>query len=185
MKLSLNLATRLHVDPRLVHLIYALLLGVLTLLLLLNLHYLQTVQSLGEHASADLARLAQQEGPGAKEERETTAADWQRLEQEIALANDILLSEGFRWTALLGRLEKVGTSGVRLRSVQPDHRAGSMRISGQARGTDALGTYLDRLLASPDFTDVYLLEQGVARMRNAQGQDVQAISFALVLKGAF
>jgi hypothetical protein len=188
MKLTLNLATRLHVDPRIVYLSHGLLLALMSAWLLLNLHYLQTVQALGEHAHADLAQLRQledleEQGEGAP--AEINAAVWQRLEQEIAQSNDILLREGFRWTVLLGHLEEVGINGISLRAVQPDHQAGSLRISGQARGAEALGAYLDRLLASPNFTDVYLLEQGLIPLRTPQGKDVQVIGFTLVLKGAF
>jgi Tfp pilus assembly protein PilN len=185
MKLRLNLASRVHVDPWALYLAHVFLLGVLTLVLVLNLWYLQKVRTRGVEVRAELAQSGRLETNSETPAEELTPAMRQRLEREIAMANSILVREGFRWTELLGRLEEVGTPGVSLQAIQPNYHEGSLRISGIARGTVALGNYLDSLIASPGFTDVFLLTQEGVRVRSAQGQEIQAVGFTLLLKGAF
>jgi Tfp pilus assembly protein PilN len=107
------------------------------------------------------------------------------LRQEVALANDILARDSFRWTVMLDRLEEVVQDGITIRSLQPDYREGSLRLSAAARGLPQLSGFLDGLLASGYFTDVYLLDQASTKVKDATGVERPATTFSLLLKGAF
>jgi hypothetical protein len=184
MKLTLNLASRVHVDRRRLYAAYTLLLALLVAALILNTYHLQNLQGRKAELRADLAEheIALR---GESREEKIPQARWQRQEREIVFANEVLVRAGFRWTQLLGRLEEVGIDGVSLRAIQPDYREGSLKVTGLARENAILGRYLDRLMAAPYFSDVYLLDQGATKIKDAQGGEREALRFTLVLKGAF
>jgi type IV pilus assembly protein PilN len=184
MKLTLNLASRTQVNRRAIYAFYLVVLTALAAVLALNSALLWRMQERSGQVQTSLAELegsltAPQGYEEIKPERR------QQLQKEIALANDILVRESFQWTALLGRLEEVAVDGVSLRSIQPDVREGSLRITGQARGNAHLGRYLDKLIASPNFSEVFLLDQAVTKVRDSQGTDRSAVGFSLLLKGGF
>ncbi|AMV72778.1 hypothetical protein JCM30471_12940 [Desulfuromonas carbonis] len=183
---SLNLATKTYLNRRLLYAGY----GVAMLLLLILLAGLgayfwscwQESQKL-RAAIVQMERAAQPE-VGTAEVR-FSAEEYQRLRERIAFFNGVLAKDTFRWTDLLGRLERLVPAGIGLRSIQPDFRGRSLRISGLARNLDKLQNFLDRLLASEDIAAVYLLNQ--ARIEPGRGQTGggEELSFSLVLEGAF
>jgi hypothetical protein len=184
MKLHLNLASRVYPNRQVLYAIYTVAIVALTAVLILNLSQVRSMQAQSRKIQAYLAETERGLAAVPAEEEATPAAR-QRQMKEIAYANDILVRQGFRWTALLGRLEEVAVEGVSLRTIQPDYREGSLRITGLARGMEVLQRYLDRLIAAPHFSDVFLLQHHGAKIRDEQGREREAINFSLVLKGAF
>ncbi len=183
---SLNLATKTYLNRRLLYAAY----GLTMLLLLLFLAglgaYFWNCRQEGQKLRAAIEQMEQDSQPsaGAAEAR-FSPEEYKRLRERIAFFNSVLAKDTFRWTDLLGRLENLVPEGIGLRSIQPDFRGRSIRISGLARNLDKLQDFLDRLLVSDDFAAVYLLNQA----RIDQGRDQQGggneLSFSLVLEGAF
>jgi type IV pilus assembly protein PilN len=184
MKLTLNLADRSYINRRALYLLY---LGAFAVLALYTIFQGGLAMRLHQHGKQLGTQLVQLEKSRAGERPavENSPAAQQSLRQEVSLANDILAKDSFRWTTLLDRLEEVTQDGITIRSLQPDYRQGSLRLVAAARELPQLSIFLDRLLASGYFTDVYLLEQSAIKIKDQAGLERPAINFSLNLKGAF
>jgi type IV pilus assembly protein PilN len=188
MKLSLNLASRSYLNRRALYAFYAALIAVLVLLLMLNFGFFLRGQSQARQLKARLAEFDQELAGRQEVARDFNPAAYDRLLAEIAFANEILVKDGFRWTALLDRLEEVVPKKVIIRGIQPDYKGGSLSLPGQARRVADLRLFLDNLIHSPDFSDVYLLQQSRESTRGAKGgraPEEEGINFTIVVKGAF
>ncbi len=186
MAFSLNLASRRYVNRRLLFRCYRLAALVLVLGLLGLLGY--GWRRIGETRTyrrqlAELQRVAAKEGEGR--EKPPTAAEQARLEKELAYVENILKQDRFRWTLLFDRLEDLAIEGVRIGTIEPDYQDGSLRLTALARDDRKMRDFLDRLLASEDFSDVFLMEQARLEVKDGNNQPRSAIGFTLVLKGAF
>ncbi|WP_298035954.1 PilN domain-containing protein [uncultured Desulfuromonas sp.] len=186
MKLTLNLASRTYVNRRALYTLYTVLLGALALVLVINLSYYIRLQGQSRQVKAHLAEVEAEleslkDGEGGK----IRAEDFQRLEDQVAFANELLDKDSFRWTELLGRLEEVTIEGVSLRSIQPDYQTGSLNLRAAAKDVGILRDFLDSLIASPHFSYVYLLNQAEAEVKDNRGRERKAIDFSLLVKGAF
>ena len=186
MKLTLNLASRTYVNRRALYLIYALVLGALVLLLAFStsrLWQLQYHSRAMEERLADLEkRLGEVEEPA---DPAVTPAALERQAPRGAIAHPLHDQDGFCWTALLDRLEGVALEGVSVSSLQPDYKERNLRLTGQARSVRELRSFLDRMIASPDFSEVYLLQQSNIKVKTPTGSERHAVGFSLVLKGVF
>lgn len=184
MKPNLNLASRTYLNRRLLYASYGLAILVLALLLtgwgVVLWQKQQAVTALKQEITGFKREMGLAESDA---EDGVPAEKLQALKTRVAFANSVLRKDTFRWTELLDRLETVVPDGVGLRDIQPDYRDGSLRIGGLARNLVKLQLFLDNLLASPDFSSVYLMNQ--TRLDPRAGQGSQALSFSLVLKGAF
>jgi type IV pilus assembly protein PilN len=132
-----------------------------------------------------LAELGREATSAKQAEGSTfTPAAYEKLLDDIRFANEILAQDSFRWTALLNRLEEEVPARVAISSIAPDYKGKSLRLTGLAREVEDLQRLLDSLLASTYFSDVYLLQQ--SRLKEAgQGDTAGAISFSIVVRGAF
>ncbi len=181
MKLTLNLATRSYLNRRALYFGYALVVAALTCLLMVNgFNSLQSVRQ-EEQIRQRLVELeAEQVRQAATTRKDLDAAQQNRLQADVAFANALLSSDAFRWTELLDRLEGVVPDGVRLRQLRPDYKEGALRIVGDAKTVKDLRGLLDQLILSPDFTDVYLLNQ--ARQEGPDGR--QVVKYSILIRGA-
>jgi len=186
MKPQINLASRSYINRRGLNALYAVLTVLFLLLLILSMRTLFSLQARQSQTETHLAEVRQTLGylKNDKNAKQTTS-ELAALRQEIAWANAILLQDSFRWTALLGHLEEVITETTRIRAIQPQFKEGSLKISGVAKNVTALQDFLDRIVASPDFTDVYLFSQSRVEIKDAGGRPREALNFSLELKGAF
>lgn len=184
MKPTLNLASRTYLNRRLLYAGYGLTAALLILLVVSQSLYLwhssRETRSLGER----LGELQQQEQvQHSQGERPFTPADYERVQQRIAFANEVLSQDRFRWTDLFDRLEVLTPGGIGLRSIQPNVKTKAVTLVGEARNLDALQTFLEQTLGAPDFSAVYLLRQEQLDLKSGLGPD--ALRFNLELKGAF
>ena len=186
MKPQINLASRSYINRRGLITVYAALTALFLLLLFLHGRTLFSLQARQSQAETHLAEVRKTLGylKNDKSAKQTTS-ELAAMRQEIAWANAILRQDSFRWTALLGHLEEVITDSTRIRSIQPQFKDGSLKISGVAKNVTALQEFLDRVVASPHFTDVYLFSQNRVEIKDAGGREHEALNFSLELKGAF
>jgi Tfp pilus assembly protein PilN len=186
MAFSLNLASRRYVNRRLLFRCYRLAALVLVLSLLLLLVYgWRRVEEAKTYRRklVELQKVAVSDGEGR--EKPPTAAEQARLEKEVAFVDNILKEDRFRWTVLFGRLEDLAIEGVRISTIEPDHEDGSLRVTALAKDDGKMRDFLDRLLASEDFSDVFLLAQSRVEVKDGNNRPRSAVDFTLVLKGAF
>jgi hypothetical protein len=183
MKLTLNLANRSYVHKRSLYLFYAVVLAGMILCSAMQGSFLLRLHQQQKQVEGRLEGLRQ-----TKPDRQPFVDHGPKalqLRQEVALANDILARNSFRWTVMLDRLEEVVQDGITIRSLQPDYREGSLRLFAAARGLPQLSTLLERLLASGFYSDVYLLEQTSTKVKDGSGVERPAINFSVMLKGVF
>jgi type IV pilus assembly protein PilN len=186
MKLNLNLASRRYLNRRALYGFYTVIIVVLILVLGLNLSLFFRGRSQARHLEARLAELEQQlsgqQGAAVKGFSLQAYAD---LLDEIGFANDILLKDSFRWTRLLDWLEEVTPKRVLVSSIQPEFKDHSLKIVGQARSVDDLRNFIDNLIESPHFTEVYLYNQAKVLSGGSSRGKGGNISYSIDLKGGF
>ncbi|ORJ62911.1 PilN domain-containing protein [Geothermobacter hydrogeniphilus] len=158
MRPTINLATHSHVNRRALYAGYVCICAVLLL-------------SLGVHladwrASTRQSRLLQQRIGELESQLGVKAdstpindAEFSAQLKEIRFSNQIIARDSYRWSLLLSRLEEVLPPDVRVTSIRPQFKDGTILLRGEARKVKDLQELLDRLQASEAFTDVLLLDQ--------------------------
>ncbi len=186
MKISLNLASRTYVNRRALFAGYVAAGIALGLLLALNLTFFWHSRSEIRDLDRKLAAIKEQLGTlTAEGGAEFSPAAYKDLLQEIEFANAILEKDGFRWSALLNQLEGLVPEGVSVRGLRPDHKARALRITAVARGVDEMRAFLDRLMASENFSDLFLLSQEKTEVTDYSGRKREAVKFDLEIQEAF
>jgi len=182
MELHLNLASRFYLDRRSVRR-WLLLLGVLLILwlavdLLYGYRYLQQWQQAGAYLSEIDKRLARERGI---EVSSYTPEKLAQVRERIGVANQIILADQFRWTALLSRLEALLPVDVAIQSLRPDYSKRSLQLNLIARDTAAMTELLDTMLNSEDMSRVFLSRQTLTDQ--ASGENL--VQFTLTIEEAF
>lgn len=185
MKLTLNLASRTYLNRRLLYGLYLALSGLLAVMLALGIGFHVRSQAQTQQIRQHLAELGQETAAGTRaEESPISATAYEKLLKDIEFANELLAQDSFRWTTLLGRLEEVLPEEVAISGIQPDYRGKSLSLTGIAGGVEDLQQFLDNLLASAHFGDVYLLQHALLKEADPS-EATGAISFSIVVRGAF
>ncbi|BCR05767.1 fimbrial protein [Desulfuromonas versatilis] len=184
MKPTLNLASRTYLNRRAVNALYLILGIALVALLAWNGAAIFQSRSQGAQLRARLAELEQEMASRRGSDADFSPAAQQQLHERIAFANEIILQDSFSWTGLLDRLEEVLPAGVRISEIQPDYKDSSLRLVGLARNVGDMRNFLDRLMQSAEFSDVYLLSQGRVDFKEGASQQ-SVVGFSIVVKGAF
>ena len=91
--------------------------------------------------------------------RKLTESERVRFAQANAVASEL----GAPWSALLGAFEEHGSGDVGLLKLEPDARAGLVRVTGQARNTRALFGYVRALGSDPRLERVVLTNHQLER----------------------
>lgn len=185
MKLSLNLASRSYVNRRALYALYAFLFALLIFLLVLNLGFYVRSQAQARQLNERLAEFDKDLAGRQETSNGFSPAAYEEMLEEIAFANEILVKDSFRWTALLDRLEEVVPDKVIIRGIQPDYKSASLNLSGGARKVGDLRRFLDNLIQSSHFSDVYLLQQSRDSGKGKNGRGQGEIGFTIVVRGAF
>jgi len=182
MKLTLNLSSRTFINRRALYGIYALIGGALGLLLVFNLAFFWRSQAHLRQVREHLAELEKAVGSASEKGGGMTAAAYEQMLKRIHFANEVLDQDSFRWTALLSRLEDVVPEKVAVSGIQPDYKERSLRLVGVARGVGDLQEFLDNLVDSPHFKEVYLLQQGRVE---SDASGAGGVSYSIDVREAF
>jgi type IV pilus assembly protein PilN len=184
MKLSLNLASRSYLNRRALYGIYSILFALLVLLLVFNLASYLRSQSQARQLQERLAEFDRELAGRQETAAAFSPAAYEETLEEITFANEVLIKDSFRWTALLDHLEEVVPDKVIIRGIQPDYKSGSLNLIGAARRVEDLKRFLDNLIQSSHFSDAYLLQQareGEKGRKGGQGD----IGFTIAVREAF
>ena len=177
MRFSINLATRIYLDRKLVQRVGALILAVLSIMLVWNVT--RTAGSLGElrRLRDDITTYQNKlsSRPSGVSEKEYT-----RLLARISLYNEIISRKTFSWLGLLAQLEGVGTDNIALAALVPDRKSGVLKIDGRAKNFSQLKIFLDNLEDSKAFTAVMLLSHSEIVV----GEKTKGIQFSISCKAA-
>ncbi len=186
MKLNLNLASRRYVSKRALQQGFV---AVTVILLFFGAWEVSTLISSNNALQVNQQHLGEvkfqlQElrgGPQKTLSIEERAA----LEKSYSIAVDLLKRDAFRWTALLDRMEGLLPVGVSLTDFKPAYKKKSLSLNGQARSLKEMRIFLDQLLKSKDFAQVYLKGHSRIKVRDYADAERGAISFSLQLEGVF
>jgi len=182
MKLSINLASRRHVNQRMFLLIFAVVLILLVGLLVLQGNRYLTDYRLAKTYQSHLNELKSQL-QGKQPERIDPKSVTER-QQAYDRARQLLKRDAFRWTALFDRMEALLPVGVSLISFHPDYEKKSLQINGQAKNLKLLQTLLDNL-EDEKFDPVYLNNQGQIDVDDGRGGKRVALTFSISLGRVF
>jgi len=185
-KLGLNLARHSYLNRRALIAGYWLLIIVLAVFLLFQGWRIYSLQKNHTELGQQLATLDKELSQvGGLSQKEVSAEDIARQKEEIQADNDILRRESFSWTRQLDRLERLMVDGVTIRAIQPNYKDGVLRVSATAEGVEQMRSFIDTLLHSGEFSDVFLMDQSRTPYIDSRKQKHEAINFNLLLKGAF
>ena len=177
MRFTINIATRTHIDPKLVNRSGYLILALLLCLLAWNIN----------RASWSLGELRQLKADNASYEKRLNSRptgvseqDFIRLLAGIKFYNEIIGRKSFNWLGLLEKFEAATPEGIALTVLAPDRKTGLIKIEGHARSFALVRSYLDKLEDSKSFTTILLLSHaGVAAGEKARG-----VQFSISCKAA-
>lgn len=178
MKYSLNLATGTYINHRRLYLV-VLVLG----LFLLGLLIINTMSVIRDSHRIRQVELRLEELRGQKlevgQEGEISGVALAEMAHRIEVANELLVRDNYRWTALLDQLETHLADGISIRGLQPDYKSGVLRLSGVAASVTDLRKFVDNLSRSEVFTHVYLKDQRTEKTKD----DLEGgITFSIDLK---
>ena len=126
----------------------------------------------------EMGRL-EQALPAAGTARETPdhAARQDYSPAELVKARETIDRIAVPWSDLFKAVETVKTDRVALFALEPDSRAGTLRLSGEARDFPSLLSYLERLGRAELLYDVHLLRHEI-RQDSAR----HAVAFVIVAR---
>jgi type IV pilus assembly protein PilN len=177
MRFTINIATRTHIDRKMVNRTGYAVLALLFVLLLWNIS--RTFWGLGElrRLQADNASYEQRlnSRPSGVSEK-----DFTRLLADIRFYNEIIGRKSYNWLGLLDQLEAVTPEGIALTAVGPDRIKGELKIEGHARSFALIRSYLEKLEDSKAYTSILLLSHSNV----AVGEKNKGVNFAISCKAA-
>jgi type IV pilus assembly protein PilN len=165
MKYSLNLATGTFVNHRRLFAIFSALGLFLFGLLVVNTMSMIRDSSRTRQLELRLEEL-RGEKKGAGQQGEISTSALAKMAQRIEVANELLVRDNYRWTALLDQLETHLADGISIRGLQPDYKSGVLRLSGVAASITDLRNFIDNLSRSDVFTQVYLKDQRTEKTKD-------------------
>jgi len=184
MEIKLNLASKPYLNRQSVRRWISFACALVVLLLLFNCYYLyQNYRQLNllNNLQAELeAQVANVPGAPATYSPENHAT----VKEQVALANEFVSADQFRWTHLLSRFEELVPMDVSLRSIRPDFKGRSVHLTCSARDVTAMTTFIDNLLGSDDLNQAYL-ENHAEIETESNGRSQFLTGFSLQIREAF
>jgi hypothetical protein len=112
-------------------------------------HQSETVQSALAEAGKEAGLVT------SRQPRQTSSpATQQAMQQARSLADFLQIP----WNALFAGLETASSADVALLGIEPDARKHQLKLSAEAASRDAVFDYMQRLEATPQFSQVVLLK---------------------------
>ncbi len=182
MKLSINLASRHHINQRVVRLVIC-----MVFLLLVSVLLCQGKGYLGDYRLAQTYQSHLNELKTQLHGELPEQIDPQQLAKQRSnydQAQKLLRRDAFRWTTLFDRMENLLPREVSLLSFNPHYENNSLKINGLARDLKSLQQLLDNL-QSERFDPVYLNSQGQTEVDDGHGGKRMALTFTISLGRVF
>ncbi len=172
MRYTINLATRIYLDHRLLNRVALCLIAVLLILLALNITRISSNR--GEMSRLNVETAAIQSRLGAKPNG-ISEAEFNRQKSHIRFYNEIIARKNINWLNLLGLFEAVTPEGIALSALSPGKDTKEWKLEGRARSFKVVQQYLEKLEASGNFANVLLL----SHQNITAGESVRGVQFAI------
>lgn len=126
------------------------------LLTLVCWQYYAAIAHQAEAVQSALAEAGKQAGlaPARQRREASSPATQQAMQQARSLADFLQIP----WNALFAGLESASRPDMALLGIEPDARKHQLKLSVEAVSRDAVFDYMQRLEATPQFSDVILLK---------------------------
>jgi len=177
MRFTINIATRTHIDRKVVDRAGYAVLALLLVLLAWNIN--SASWSLGElrRLQADNASYEQRlnSRPSGVTEKDLT-----RLLADIKYYNEIIGRKSYNWLDVLEQLEGATPEGIALTALVPDRKSQDLKIEGHARSFAQVRSYLEKLEDSKSYTSILLLSHSNITV----GEKAKGVHFAISCKAA-
>ena len=184
MEIKLNLASKLYLNRQRVRFWLLLTCAFMLLLLVLNCFYgyqnWRQLRLLESHFQELGGQVSGVQGDSSG----YTPDKYAEVKSEVALENEIVAADQFRWTTLLSRFEELLPADVSIRTIQPNFKERSVQLSCLARDVSAMTRFVDSLLTSDDLNQAYLQRHGDVDS-NVNGSKQVQVGFSLVIREAF
>jgi len=177
MRFKINIATRTHIDRRMVNRAGYAVLTLLSVILAWNVSH--TFGSLGElrrlqSENRSYERQLNSRPSGVSEKQYTS------LLADITYFNEVIERKSFDWLGLLGTLEGGVPDGIALSSMAPDRKTGELKIEGFARNFAGVRSFVEKLEDSKAYASVLLL----SHTNILVGEKEKGVRFTISCKAA-
>jgi Tfp pilus assembly protein PilN len=177
MRFTINIATRTHIDRKIVNRTGYAVLAMLFVLLVWNIS--RTLWSLGELRRLQTDNSSYEQRLNSRPSG-VSEKDFTRLLADIKFYNEIIVRKSYNWLGLLDQLEGTTPEGIALTAVGPDRSKGELKIEGHARSFALVRSYLEKLEDSKAYTSILLLSHSNV----AVGEKDKGVNFAISCKAA-
>lgn len=172
-KIDINLSTQRRATTRMPHIIAFALLFLAVIYSWYSMDVYAGNRARIEAYRQRLAALESRSGHGrGLETAGASEEELKSLKKEAGFINDAIRMETFSWTGLLTGLEECVPPDVSVVQLSPDFREGKVAISGIAKSTREILSFVDRLGGSSHFKDVFLLRHSEEQAGHS-GMDAQ------------
>jgi type IV pilus assembly protein PilN len=177
MRFTINIATRTHLDRKVINRAGYAVLILLSILLVWNISRASwgygELQRLKSEIASYESRLNSR--PGGVSEK-----DFTKLLADIKFYNGIIDIKAYNWLGLLEQLEGATPDGIALTALVPDRKTGVMKIEGHARSFPHIRSYIDKLEDSKQYTSILLLSHSNVALSEKE----KGVQFAISCKAA-
>ena len=175
MRFTINLATRTHLDHRLLNRLgYC---AIALLLLIAGWNVSRVSSNMGEQSrlNAEITAIQSRLGikPGGISEIEIS-----RQKTRIRFYNEIIERKSANWLNFLELFETVTPEGVALSSLTQDKKSEEWKLDGRAGSFKAVQRYLEKLETSGKFSNIMLL----SHQNMTAGEHVRGVQFSISCK---
>lgn len=172
MRFTINLATRTHLDHRLINrLAYA---AIALLVIVTGWNVSRISSHMGEQSRLKDEITALQNKLGGTQSG-ISESDINRQKSRIRFYNDIIARKNVNWVNLLDTFESVTPAGIALSVLAPDKKQGEWKVEGHARSFKTVRLYVEKLESSEKFSHVLLLSHQVV----AVGEKERGVQFSI------
>lgn len=154
MRFTINLASRIYLDHRLLNRVAFCIIA--ALIAMTGWNVIRVASNVGEQSrlSAEIAAIQSRLGSRPRGISETES---NRQKTSIRFYNEIIERKSINWLNLLERLENVIPEGCSLSSLSQGKDQGEWNLAGRARSFKVVEQFLERLESSEKVSNVLLL----------------------------
>lgn len=154
MRYSINLATRIYLDHRLLNRFGYGIIVILFMLLVWNVSRFSSNMGEMSHLRAEIGVI---ESKLTARQSGITEADYSRQKSSIRFYNGIIERKSVDWLNLLALFENATPEGIALSSLIPGKEPKEWKLEGRAHSFKTVQLYLEKLEESKTFSNILLL----------------------------
>ena len=177
MRFTINVATRTHIDRKLINRAGYAALALLLVLLAWNIN--RTFYEFGELRRLQTENASFEQRLNSRP-RGVSEKDFTGMLADIKFYNEIIVRKSYDWLGMLEQLEMATPEGISLTSLVTDRKMGELKIEGHAMNFAKIRSYIEKLEDSKAYTSILLLSHSAV----AVGEKTKGVHFSISCKAA-